>query len=62
MAHPSDERVESQFKSGALIRVLEDWCQAFPGFFLYYPSRRQQPAALSVLIILLGCNHFSGEQ
>jgi len=32
--------------SGALIRVLEDWCQPFPGFFLYYPSRRQQPAAL----------------
>jgi hypothetical protein len=27
-----------------LIRVLKDWCQPFPGFFLYYPSRRQQPA------------------
>jgi DNA-binding transcriptional LysR family regulator len=25
-------------------------CQPFPGFFLYYPSRRQQPAALSALI------------
>jgi hypothetical protein len=27
-----------------------DWCQPFAGFFLYYPSRRQHPAALSVLI------------
>ena len=34
----------------ALVRVLEDWCPPFPGFFLYYPSRRQQPAALTVLI------------
>ena len=31
-------------------RVLEDWCPPFAGFFLYHPSRRQQPAALSALI------------
>jgi DNA-binding transcriptional LysR family regulator len=30
--------------------VLEDWCPPFPGFFLYYPSRKQLPAALSALI------------
>jgi DNA-binding transcriptional LysR family regulator len=36
--------------AGKLVRVLEDWCQPFPGYFLYYPSRRQQPAALSALI------------
>jgi DNA-binding transcriptional LysR family regulator len=50
LAFVSDERVEAQIESGELIRVLEDWCQPFPGFFLYYPSRRQQPAALSALI------------
>jgi DNA-binding transcriptional LysR family regulator len=33
-----------------LIQVLQDWCPAFPGFFLYYPSRRNQPVALSALI------------
>ena len=32
------------------MRVLEDWCPPFAGFFLYYPSRRQQPVALSALI------------
>ncbi|HEX3744451.1 MAG TPA: LysR family transcriptional regulator [Bryobacteraceae bacterium] len=50
LAFVSDERVASQLASGELIRVLEDWCQPFPGFFLYYPSRRQQPAALAALI------------
>lgn len=49
----SDERVEPQLASGELVRVLEDWCQPFPGFFLYYPSRRQQPVALSALISTL---------
>jgi hypothetical protein len=29
------------------MRVLEDSCAPLAGFFLYYPSRRQQPAALS---------------
>jgi len=50
LAFVSDERVAPQLASGELIRVLEDWCQPFPGFFLYYPSRRQQPAALAALI------------
>jgi len=50
LAFVSDERVTAQLESGELIRVLDDWCQPFPGFFLYYPSRRQQPAALVALI------------
>ena len=50
LAFISDERVVPHLESGALVRVLENWCQPFPGFFLYYPSRRQQPAALSALI------------
>ena len=33
-----------------LVRVLEDWCPSFPGYFLNYPSRRNQPAALAALI------------
>jgi DNA-binding transcriptional LysR family regulator len=50
LAFVSDERVTQQLERGELIRVLEDWCQPFPGFFLYYPSRRQQPPALAALI------------
>ena len=50
LAFVSDERVAAELAGGELVRVLEDWCQPFPGFFLYYPSRRQQPPALSALI------------
>jgi DNA-binding transcriptional LysR family regulator len=45
-----EEYVAPQLASGDLVRVLEDWCAPFPGYFLYYPSRRQQSAALSALI------------
>ena len=50
LAFMSDDRAAPHLASGALVRVLEDWCPPFAGFFLYYPSRRQQPAALSALI------------
>jgi DNA-binding transcriptional LysR family regulator len=53
LAFVSDERVAHELTSGELARVLDDWCQPFPGFFLYYPSRRQQPAALAALITAL---------
>ena len=50
LAFVGEDRVEEHLSDGTLIRVLDDWCQPFPGFFLYYPSRRQQPAALAALI------------
>ncbi len=53
LAYMSEEKAAPHLASGVLVRVLEDWCQSFPGFFLYYPSRRQQPAALSALINVL---------
>jgi DNA-binding transcriptional LysR family regulator len=36
-----------------LVQILRDWCPSFPGYFLYYPSRHNQPAALSALISAL---------
>jgi len=33
-----------------LVRVLEDWCPPWPGYFIYYPSRRHQPPGLAALI------------
>ena len=42
--------VRDAVKSGALISVLEDWCEPFPGPFLYYPSRRQPPPALGAFV------------
>jgi DNA-binding transcriptional LysR family regulator len=50
LAFVSEGHVEPLLQRRELLRVLEDWCQPFPGFFLYYPNRRNQPAALSALI------------
>jgi DNA-binding transcriptional LysR family regulator len=42
--------VDPHIGSGALVRVLDDWCKPFPGFYLYHPSRHRTPAALRALI------------
>lgn len=50
LAFALEDHVATQLATGTLIRVLDDWCPPFAGYFLYYPSRRQQPPALSALI------------
>jgi len=44
------EHVADHLARGELVRVLEDWCPPFDGYYLYYPSRRHQPPALQALI------------
>ena len=53
LAFMSEDDAAPHLEAGALVRVLQSWCQPYAGFFLYYPSRRQQPAALSALINVL---------
>lgn len=38
---------------GALERVLAPWCEPFPGFYLYVPSRAQMPAKTRALMDFL---------
>jgi DNA-binding transcriptional LysR family regulator len=45
-----EESLTERIAKGRLVQVLRDWCPTFPGYFLYYPSRRNQPAALAALI------------
>jgi DNA-binding transcriptional LysR family regulator len=45
-----EQSLAKMIADGRLIQVLKDWCPTFPGYFLYYPSRRNQPAALAALI------------
>jgi DNA-binding transcriptional LysR family regulator len=45
-----EEPLAEMIGKGRLVQVLRDWCPTFPGYFLYYPSRRNQPAALAALI------------
>ena len=42
--------VADHLAAGRLVRVLEDWCPPFPGYHLYYPSRRQSSAAFRLLV------------
>jgi DNA-binding transcriptional LysR family regulator len=53
LAYAFEDEVAPYLESGALVRVLEDWCPPFPGFYLYYPSRRQQTPALAALVEML---------
>jgi len=45
-----EDYVRDELRAGTLVGVLADWCEPFPGPFLYYPSRRQPPPALRALI------------
>src|SRR5262245_7096157 len=40
IAHLLEDELAPHIKSGRLVRVLEEWCPPFPGYHLYYPSRR----------------------
>ncbi|MBB3612991.1 LysR family transcriptional regulator [Rhizobium sp. BK602] len=45
-----EDLVAPHVLEGRLVRVLEDWCAPFPGYHLYYPSRRQSSPAFQVLV------------
>ncbi|MDI6525339.1 LysR family transcriptional regulator [Pseudomonas otitidis] len=48
-----DVCVREELESGQLVRVLQPWCQSFPGFYLYAPTRAQMPARVRALIDFL---------
>jgi DNA-binding transcriptional LysR family regulator len=50
VAYLPEDHVAPDIARGALMRVLEDWCPPFPGYHLYYPSRRQQSPAFALLV------------
>jgi DNA-binding transcriptional LysR family regulator len=45
-----DNIVQHELASGALICVLDDWSPPFDGYYLYYPSRRQNLLAFRVIV------------
>jgi len=50
LAYVPEDIVLAHLKRGRLIRVLEDWCEPFPGYHLYYPSRRPSSAAFALVV------------
>jgi DNA-binding transcriptional LysR family regulator len=50
LAYLPEDEVGAEIESGALVRVLGDWCPPFPGYHLYYPSRRQSGPAFGIVV------------
>lgn len=50
LAYLNEGQLEPYFADGRLIRVLDDWCEPFPGYHLYYPSGRQPTPVFTLLL------------
>lgn len=50
LAYVPEDTVEEALADGRLEKVLDSWCETFPGYFLYYPSRKQHTAAFARFI------------
>lgn len=50
IANVPEDIAAPHIASGDLVEVLADWSQPFPGYFLYYPSRRQNLPAFRVVV------------
>ena len=50
LGYVMEDEVAEHVAAGRLVRVLAEWCRPFPGYFLYYPSRRQTPPALAAVV------------
>jgi len=57
LAFVPEDRILAHVREGRLVRVLSDWCAPFPGFHLYYPSRRQHSPAFALLVEALRYKH-----
>jgi len=50
LAYMPEDQARPYFAKRRLIRVLQDWCPPFPGYHLYYPSRRHASPAFALLV------------
>ena len=50
LAYVPEDLVRDHIANGQLIEVLADWSPTFPGYYLYYPSRRQSSPAFSLVV------------
>ncbi len=50
IVHLFEDWIRPHVDSGALVPILQDWCQAFSGPFLYYPGRKHLPSPLRAFV------------
>lgn len=50
VAYLPEDMALPHIADGTLVPVLQDWCQTFPGYHLYFPSRRQASPAFQLVV------------
>lgn len=45
-----EDSAREDLACGKLVRVMQEWCEPFPGYYLYYPSRKQHTTAFSLFV------------
>src|SRR5690606_25703140 len=50
LAYVPEDMVLEHIAEERLLRVLDGWCGPYPGYHLYYPSRRQSSGALAIIV------------
>lgn len=50
LAYLPEDQVQEHLAAGRLVRALDEWCEPFPGYHLYYPSRYQHSPVFALLV------------
>ncbi|XBS71705.1 LysR family transcriptional regulator [Acerihabitans sp. KWT182] len=50
LAFVPEDAVQDNIRRGRLTSVLEEWCEPFQGYYLYYPSRKQHTTAFALFV------------
>jgi DNA-binding transcriptional LysR family regulator len=50
LTYAPEDVIQPHVEAGRLVRVLEEWSPTFPGYRLYYPSRRQSLPAFALVV------------
>ncbi|MDY6926097.1 MAG: LysR family transcriptional regulator [Pseudomonadota bacterium] len=58
IAYLPEDMVLDDIAAGKLERVLDAWCDVFPGYYLYFPNRSQYSPAFSLFVEAMRDNHY----
>ncbi len=50
LAYIPEDLVQADITAGRLVRVMDEWCDVFPGYYLYFPNRSQYSPAFSLFV------------
>jgi DNA-binding transcriptional LysR family regulator len=50
IAYLPENLVQKDIASGRLVQVLDAWSPRFPGYYLYYPNKRQNSPAFRIIV------------